>query len=186
MKAIAASLATLMIVNFASAKTYILESGKWTDAKIWNNQYPGTTIHADDVVIIRGQVVLTTPITIEGTLQVEKGAYMVGMQTLLISQSGKFINNGNTVMKGIVNEGMINNNLIIEAKADADNLGTINNNNLLSASHNFNNLRGNAGGKGGLYIADNNINNSPEATLGHEVRFLVGNETAMGLTAERR
>ena len=185
MKAIAATLVTLIAVNFASAKTYIIESGKWTDAKTWNNQYPGTTIHADDVVIIKGQVVLTTPIVIEGTLQVEKGAYMVGMQTLLISKSGKFINNGNTVMKGIVNEGTINNNLIIEAKADADNLGSIDNNNLISASHNFNNMRGNAGGKGGLYIADNNINGSPEATFGTDVRFLVGNETAAGLTAEK-
>ncbi len=186
MKAIAATLVTLMIVNFASAKTYILESGKWTDAKVWNNQYPGTTIHADDVVIIRGQVVLTTPIVIEGTLEVEKGAYMVGMQTLLISKSGMFINNGNTVMKGIVNEGTINNNLIMEAKADADNLGIIDNNNLISASHNFNNLRGTAGGKGGLYIADNKINGSPEATFGNEVRFLVGNETEIALNTEKR
>ena len=113
MKAISATLLTLMIVNFASAKTYILESGKWTDAKVWGNQYPGTTIKAGDVVIIKGQVVLTTPVTIEGTLQVEKGAYMVGMQTLLIAETGKFVNNGNTVMKGIVNEGTINNNMII-------------------------------------------------------------------------
>lgn len=174
-----------MFVNFANAKTYILDSGKWTDAKVWNNQYPGTTIGADDVVIIRGQIVLTTPITIEGTLKVEKGAYMIGMQTLLIAKTGTFVNNGNTVMKSIVNEGNLDNNLIIEAKADADNLGTIDNNNLFSANHDFNNLRGSAIGKGGLYIADDSINNSPEATLGSDVRFLVGNETANGLNNEK-
>ena len=80
-------------------------------------------------------------------------------------------------MKQIVNEGTIDNNLIIESKTDADNLGTIENNNLLSVNHNFNNMRGNAGGNGGLYLADNSINNSPEAKLGSQVRFLVGNAT---------
>ena len=185
MKAITTALVALLIVNFASAKTYILESGKWTDARVWNNQYPGTTIGPNDVVIIKGQVVLTTPITIEGTLEVEKGAYMVGMQTLLISKTGRFVNNGNTVTKQIVNEGSINNNLIIETKADADNLGTINNNNLLSAGHDFNNMRGTAAGKGGLYVADNNINTAPEATMGSGVRFIVGNETER-LSAEKR
>ena len=185
MKTAIATLICFIIATSVNAKTYVITSGKWTDAKVWNNQYPGTTIKAGDVVIIQGQVVLTTPIIIEGTLQVDKGACMMGMQTLVISNQGTFINNGNTVMKTIVNEGTINNNMILETKADADNTGTIDNNNLLSAGHNFNNLRGTAGGKGGVYVADNNINAAPEAAFGKNVRFLEGNETQNKLAANR-
>ena len=185
MKTVIATLICLAATGFVNAKTYIITSGKWTDAKVWNNQYPGTTIQAGDVVIIKGQIVLTTAIIIEGTLQVDKGACMMGMQTLVISNQGTFINNGNTIMKSIVNEGTINNNQILETKADADNTGTIDNNNLLSAGHNFNNLRGTACGKGGVYVADNNINAAPEATFGKNVRFLEGNETQHKLAATR-
>ena len=181
MKAIITIIITLTIATFANAKTYTLTSGKWNDAKTWNNQFPGTTIKAGDMVVITGEVVLTSPIIIEGTLIVEKGAYLVGMQTLVVAETGTFINNGNTVMKSVVNEGEINNNMLLEAKGDADNTGTIENNNLISAGHNFNNLRGNAGGKGGLYVADNNIHSAPEAKFGGNVKFLEGNETANAL-----
>ena len=64
-------------------------------------------------------------------------------------------------------------------------MGIISNNNLLTANHNFNNLRGSAAGKGGVYVADNNVTSAPEATFGSEVRFLAGNETETGLIAEK-
>ena len=149
------------ISNFATAKTYTLASGKWTDAKIWNNNYPGTTIKAEDIVIIKGQVTMNTGIIVEGSLTVDKGAFMVGMKDLVISKSGKFVNNGNTVMNRIVNEGTINNNLIMEAMTDVDNKGLIENNNNMVAGNNLENFGGTAKGTNGAYFVNNNLFTSP-------------------------
>ena len=84
-------------------KTYTLNSGKWSDACVWNGEYIGSTIKADDVVIITGQITMNTSLVVEGTLQVEHGAGMVGMKDLVVAKGGKFINNGNTVMKRMLN-----------------------------------------------------------------------------------
>lgn len=163
--------ALLLLGNILSAKTYTLGSGKWTEAS-----YPGTIIKADDLVIVTGQITLNTGIVVEGTLQVEKGASMVGMKDLVISKSGTFVNNGNTVTKRIVNEGTINNNLIMEAMNDIDNKGIIGNNNNLVAGNNFNNFGGDAQGKSGAYFINNNLHTSHGSTFGTDVRVLVGND----------
>ena len=162
--------------NLAEAKTYTLGSGKWTDAKVWNNDYPGATIKADDIVIITGQVTVNTRIVVEGTLTVNKGAFMVGMKDLVISKSGKFVNNGNTVMNRIVNEGSISNNLLMEAMNDVDNKGTIENNNNMVTGNNFENFGGAANGTGGAYYVNNHVFASPSAKFGHEVKIFGGKE----------
>jgi len=176
MKTFYAILTATLITNFVDAKTYTLGSGKWTDAKVWNNDYPGTTIKADDIVVITGQVTMNTGIVVEGRLTVDKGAFMVGMKDLVISKSGTFVNNGNTVMKRIVNEGTINNNLLMEAMNDVDNKGTIQNNNNMVAGNNFENFGGNAKGTGGAYYVNNNVFTSPAAKFGQEVKVFYGNE----------
>jgi hypothetical protein len=174
MKTLYAILTASLISNVTLAKTYTVGSGKWTDAKIWNNEYPGTTIKSDDVVIITGQITMNTGIVVEGTLQVDKGGFMVGMKDLVIAKSGKFVNNGNTVMKRIVNEGTINNNLIMEAMFDVDNKGNIDNNNNMVTGNNFDNMGGQANGYGGSYYVNNNILTSPAATFGHNVNVFYG------------
>lgn len=168
-------LVTALATNFVAAKTYTLGSGKWTDVKIWNNDYPGTTIKANDVVIITGQVTMNTGIVVEGMLTVNKGAFMVGMKDLVISKSGTFVNNGNTVMNRIVNEGTISNNLEMEAMNDVDNKGLIENNNNMVGGNNFANYGGTANGKGGAYFVNNSIFTSPASNFGTQVKVFFGN-----------
>ncbi len=176
MKTFYTILALTLATEFADAKTYTLGSGKWTDAKIWNNDYPGTIIKADDVVIITGQVTMNTGIVVEGMLTVEKGAFMFGMKDLVISKSGRFINNGNTVMKRIINEGSISNNLVMETMNDMDNKGLIENNNNMVAGNNFENMGGDAKGNGGAYYVNNNVFTSPSSNFGVQVKVFYGNE----------
>jgi len=168
--------AGLIIANTVSAKTYKVSSGRWTDAKVWNNEYPGNVIKSDDVVIITGQITMNTGIVVEGTLQVEKGACMVGMKDLVIAKSGKFVNNGNTVMKRIYNEGSISNNLLMEAMMDVDNKGAIENNNNMVAGNNFDNLGGRAAGNNGAYFVNNNIITSPASSFGNNVLAFYGSQ----------
>jgi hypothetical protein len=170
--------AALIIFAAANAKTYTVSSGKWSDAAVWGGQYIGSTIGADDVVIITGQMTMNTSIVVEGKLQVEKGAGMVGMKDLVVAKNGTFVNNGNTVMKRIVNEGTINNNLIMEAMMDIDNKGSIANNNNMVAGNNFSNFGGNAAGNGGAYFVNNNI--SASAKFGSDVKVFYGNAIENG------
>lgn len=64
----------------------------------------GSTIKADDVVIITGQVIINTPLVIEGILQIEKGAGIISTADITVAQSGTLINNGNVVAKGFVKQ----------------------------------------------------------------------------------
>jgi hypothetical protein len=174
MKKISTFFAALSLLTAANAKTYTLTSGKWTDASAWGGQYAGATIKANDVVIITGQMTMNTSIVVEGTLQVEKGAGMVGMKDLVVAKNGTFVNNGNTVMKRIVNEGTINNNLIMEAMMDIDNKGQIANNNNMVAGNNLTNYSGNAAGNGGAYFVNNNVSASASAKFGSDVKVFYG------------
>ncbi len=181
MKKTSTLFAALIIFAAANAKTYTVSSGKWSDAAVWGGQYIGSTIGADDVVIITGQMTMNTSIVVEGKLQVEKGAGMVGMKDLVVAKNGTFVNNGNTVMKRIVNEGTINNNLIMEAMMDIDNKGSIANNNNMVAGNNFSNFGGNAAGNGGAYFVNNNI--SASAKFGADVKVFYGNAIENGTTS---
>jgi hypothetical protein len=167
--------AAILLAGTVNAKTYTLGSGKWNDANTWNGEYAGNTIKADDVVIVSGQVTVTNPIIIEGTLKVEKGASFVGMKDLLIAKSGTFINNGNTVLKRIINEGTIKNNLMMEAMLDIENKGLIDNNNNVVAGNNLHHYAGTAKGNGGAYFINNTINTSSSAKFGGDVKVFYGN-----------
>lgn len=162
--------------TLATARTYTLGSGKWTDATVWKSVYPGNTIKAEDIVIVTGQLTMNTGILVEGTLQVEKGASMIGMKDLIITKSGKFVNNGNTVMNRIVNEGSIQNNLVMEAMNDIDNKGSMDNNSSMIAGNDFNNFGGGANGTSGDYFINNNLLTSIGSSFGENVRVKVGNE----------
>jgi len=180
MKKISTLLTAIIIFSAANAKTYTVGSGKWSDASVWGGQYIGSTIGAGDVVIITGQMTMNTSIVVEGTLQVEKGAGMVGMKDLVVAKNGTFVNNGNTVMKRIVNEGTINNNLIMEAMMDIDNKGAIANNNNMVAGNNLNNFGGNAAGNGGVYFVNNNVSASASSKFGSDVKVFYGSAIENG------
>ncbi len=175
MKKLYTLIATLAIFTAANAKTYVVGSGKWSDASVWGGQYIGSVIKADDVVIITGNITMNTSIVVEGTLQVEKGAGMIGMKDLVVAKTGKFVNFGNTVMKRIINEGTISNNLSLEAVMDIDNKGTIDNNNQVVTGNNFNNFGGNAAGANGIYFINNVMNASPASQFGSSTKVFTGN-----------
>lgn len=175
MKKVYTIIAAVLTLANANAKTYTVGSGKWTDAAVWGGTYAGSTVKAEDVVIITGQITLNTAIVVEGTLQIEKGAGMVGMKDMMVTKSGKFVNNGNTVLKRIINEGTINNNLIMEAMMDIENKGAIANNNNMVAGNNFSNISGEVAGKGGAYYVNNNISSSTTAKFGKDVKVFYGN-----------
>ena len=157
MKAINIVLAVLLFTTTTQAKIYTIGSGKWSDPLLWGNQYIGSTIKADDVVIITGQVTMTTSLLIEGTLQIEKGAAIVGIKDLTIAKTGKFVNNGNAVVRKIVNEGSVANNLVTEAMTNIMSTCTIENNSVILAGNNLESKDGNAYGRGGSFYINNTI-----------------------------
>lgn len=167
--------AALLTATAAEAKTYTVNSGKWTDAAAWNGEYAGTTIKEGDVVIIAGNVTMNTNVVIEGTVKIEKGASMVGMKDMVVTKTGMLVNNGNTVMKTIVNEGIISNNLILETMVNFENKGIVGNDNSIVAGNNIHLYDGNAAGNGGTYFANNNVVTSPAAVVGSDVKVLYGN-----------
>ena len=183
MKKVSTLFAAILIFVAANAKTYTIGSGKWSDASVWGGKYIGNTVKADDVVIITGQMTVNTSIVVEGTLQVEKGAGMVGMNDLVVTKGGKFVNNGNTVVKRIFNEGSISNNMIMEAIVDITNKSAIENNNNMVAGNNFDNFGGSASGKGGAYFVNNNISASASAKFGSDVKVFYGSAIENGTSS---
>ncbi len=165
----------MMIMNAVFSKTYTLGSGKWNDARIWGNDYAGTTVNIGDVVIITGQVTITENITINGKLQIEKGACVVGLKDLVIEKPGMLVNYGSVVMKRIINQGTIYNNLLMEATMDIENHGKIENNNNVVAGNDFDSNTGNMGGNGGAYYVNNTLKTSNTSTFGKNVEAFYGN-----------
>jgi hypothetical protein len=181
MKKITTVFIALIAFTAINAKTYTLTSGKWSDAAIWGGQYIGNKISANDVVIVTGQITMNTSIVVEGTLQVEKGGGMVGNKDLVVAKTGKFVNNGNTVMNRIVNEGSISNNQILEAMNNIDNSGAIANNSNIVAGNNYSSYGGHADGNGGAYFVNNNI--SASSKFGTDVRVFYGSAIENGTSS---
>lgn len=176
MKTLYTLITILALVTTTNAKTYVLSSsGKWNDVTIWNNDYPGTTIAAGDEVIVKGNITLNTSLVIEGTLTLEKGGMMVSNKDVVIAKSGMFNNHGNLVSKAIVNEGTINNTMLVESMGNFENKGTITNNSMTVAGTNFQNNGGVATGTNGAYFVNNNITSSPNAKFGDDVKVFYGN-----------
>jgi hypothetical protein len=166
--------AALLTATVAEAKTYVVSSGKWTDAAAWNGDYAGTTINEGDVVVITGSVTMNTNVVVAGTVKVEKGASMVGMKDLVVTRTGMLVNFGNTVMKTIVNEGIINNNLILETMVNFENKGIIGNDNTIVAGNNIHLYDGKAEGNGGTYFANNTVVSNGATVIGKDVKVLEG------------
>ena len=166
MKVISLMVTVMLFSSSLTAKTYTIGSGKWTDPRVWGNEYIGSVIKAGDVVIIKGHITLTIPLLVEGILQLERGASIMGMKDLTVAQTGRFVNNGNTVVRSIINEGSICNNCVMEAMSNIQNTSTIENNHNMLAGNNFSSAGGNAYGKGGRIYANNSATVSVSTELG--------------------
>lgn len=164
----------LLMANSLWANKYTLTSGKWTDPQLWGDNYPGPLVKSSDIVVITGVVVINTSVIVEGTLEVEKGASMVGTRDLIIARSGTFINNGNTAIDRIENQGSIVNNMSMDAVADIDNSGSITNNSNMVAGNDFNNS-GTVEGKKSTYFVQNNLVSNPLAKFGTGIQFFAAN-----------
>jgi hypothetical protein len=153
MKTVNLVLAVMLFGTAIQAKTYTIGSGKWSDPCSWSDQSIGTTIKAGDIVIITGQVTLTTPLLVEGTLEIEKGATLLGAKDITIANGGLMVNNGSTVVRRIVNEGSVSNNLFMETTAGIENRSSLENNSTVVAGNNFDSVAGNTcGADGRIYI----------------------------------
>jgi hypothetical protein len=175
------TLAAIITVNFSYGKTYTaINSGKWSDANTWDNGTPGNTISADDEVIIKNHITMNTDVAVSGTLTIEKGMTMMSNKTLVITNVGKLINNGNITVKRIVNEGTINNNSMMESMNDIENKGAINNNSNMVAGTNLLNFGGNVAGNKGAYFANSSVIASTDAKFGSDVKIYSSPSQATG------
>lgn len=166
---------SLLLASTLSAKTYTIISGKWTNEDIWGCPYPGTTVKTGDTVIITGSVVLTSPVVVEGYLKVMEGASLVGASHLSVAFSGTFVNDGNTAMESITNEGTVINNRSMDAINNIDNRGKISNGSNMAAGNDFNNSGTIEGKKSTTCFAQNNLVSSPDSKFGTGVRFFANN-----------
>ena len=133
MKTLSFILAILFFAPAVHAKTYTIGSGNWPDSLLWGGEYIGSTIKAGDIVVITGHITLTTPLFVEGTIQVEGGGALEGMQDITILNGGVFENKGNTVVRRVINEGVLINNLMLQAMTGIENkCAMVNYNTLIS------------------------------------------------------
>jgi len=157
-------LCALLAAKGAEAKTYIAsQHGKFTDEKIWTPSYPGNNIDANDSIIISSQVVLNTPLSIAGVFTIEKGASFQGNKDVAISVTGKLVNKGNTVVRRLLNEGQLDNQLVFETMLEVENHGTINTKSATVAGTSLLNQNGVLGGVKGSYFSNSTIISSPSS-----------------------
>ena len=166
------TLAAIVLVNTAYAKTYTaVNSGKWSDAATWSTGAPGNVIEANDEVIIKNHITMNADVAVSGTLTIDKGVSVTSNKTLFIASAGKLVNNGNLVVKRIVNEGTINNNSMIESMNDVENKGILTNNANITAGTNLMNFGGNVTGNEGTYFTNGTVIASADAKFGKNVKI---------------
>ena len=176
MKTINVVLAIMLFGTAIQAKTYTICSGKWSDPCLWPDQSIGSTIKAGDIVIITGQVTLTTPLLVEGTLEIEKGATLIGSKDITIAKGGVLVNNGSTVVRRIVNEGSVSNNLFMESTADIENRSCMENNSTVVAGNNFAGIGGETCGTDGRIYINNTAPQCDSNDLDASACILTTNE----------
>jgi hypothetical protein len=163
-------LATFLLGN-ANATTYKTTShGKFTDERIWQPSYPGSTVKAGDSIIISSQVVLNVPVAVEGFFLIEKGAALQGNKELAIAKGGYLTNKGNTVVKRLSNDGQINNELVLEAMLEVENTGIMNNTSATFAGSTLLNRGGILDGNKGSYFSNNSVIASPNSIYGKDIK----------------
>lgn len=177
---IATTLVAVLISSSSSAITYtIVNNGKWSDARIWENGVPGNDIQSTDVVIIKNHVVVSSDISVHGTLIIEKGNTLVSNKSLAVGKTGHLVNNGSVNVKRLMNEGEIQNYSSLESMMEIQNTGNFNNNvNVLSGT-NILNYGGSLNGDHGTFFANQMVINSPDATIANTLKVFIGDNAQL-------
>lgn len=176
----ATTLVAVLISSSSFAKTYtIVNNGKWSDATIWENGVPGNEIQSTDVVIIKNHVVVSSDISVQGTLIIEKGNTLVSNKSLAVGKTGHLVNNGSVNVKRLMNEGEIQNYSSLESMMEIQNTGNFNNNvNVLSGT-NILNYGGSLNGDHGTFFANQMVINSPDATIANTLKVFIGDNAQL-------
>ena len=116
-----------MAYTALQARTYTLESGKWSDL------YADSCIDADVEVIVAGTVILDMPIIIEGTLTIEDQAMLMGLERISITETGRLCNEGVIMANCLYNKGTIQSKHALSVIDKVSNIGTIDNGDLMVA-----------------------------------------------------
>lgn len=172
---LAATLVLTLVSSSTFAKTFtIVNNGKWSDASIWENGVPGNEIQSTDVVVIKNHVVVSSDISVQGTLIIEKGNTLVSNKSLAVGKTGHLVNNGSVNVKRLMNEGDIQNYSSLESMMEIQNTGNFNNNvNVLSGT-NILNYGGSLSGDNGTFFANQTVINSPDAKIANTLKVFVG------------
>lgn len=115
LKTVSALLFMLAFYSISAAQTTYTFTGEMDDryenAANWTPAYPGTTVEANSIVLIEGVAVATEALTVNGTLHIVAGGSLeVEFEDLLISKTGKLMNDGEFYAATVHNAGMLNNN----------------------------------------------------------------------------
>jgi hypothetical protein len=176
-------LVCLLLSSGVSAKTFtIVNSGKWSDVSIWQDGSVSNQIEEGDVVLVKSHIMINVDLIVKGTLIVDKGFSMMSNKSIFITKSGKFINDGNVSVKRLFNEGIINNNAMLESMLDIENKGILDNNVNMVAGSNLLNFGGNVKGRNGTYFANSSVVSSPSATFSKDINMFYGGETSTTTT----
>jgi hypothetical protein len=142
--------ASLLTASFSThAAVVFLQSGRWSEL------YAQNVVNAGTHIIITGNVTLDSPILIEGSIEISKGATFSGFKSLYITSSGILKNEGSIVLKSLLNTGQIINNGIIDLMYDLENEGTLQNNHLINCARSFYcNSGALTGGNSQYYVAE--------------------------------
>ena len=135
----------LCISFTAYARVAYLKSGKWSQIYQYHH------IEPQDTVIVSGNVVIDMPLLIQGKLEITAGANFSGFKPLNIAPGGSLINYVNLVVRSILNNGLIQNNSIIDLLEDLENVGSLQNNHVINCARSFYCHKGSMSGTNSQY-----------------------------------
>lgn len=134
MRGIAAVLFMIAFYSITTAQTYTFtgaEDDRYENPANWTPAFPGTEIEAGTEVFIEGYAIATETLTINGTLHLAVGAALETRENaVIISNSGKLINDGDVFAASLLNSGTVNNNFaaILELDEYVSEAGSTTNN----------------------------------------------------------
>lgn len=136
----------LLGISFSvQAATVFLPSGRWSEV------YSKNTVEAGTKLVITGHVTVDIPLLILGSIEIAKGASLSGLKPVYIAPAGSLHNEGNIVLKSLLNSGQIVNNGIIDLMYDLENEGILQNNHLINCARSFYCHGGTLGGGNSRY-----------------------------------
>lgn len=151
--------------------------GKWTNQANWDGAFPGKTNFLGDTIVIDAFITLNTDITIEGVVLVTETGSLLGNKQIEISPTGTLINEGNSIVKKIVNNGLIVNRLILECTGDLLNYNTIKNYETVLVGSSIYNT-GAINGDGGQYFSGEVLINQLKGSLSGNIDICAATNVA--------